>query len=69
MRRYKSRATTDFVLGVYRALLGREPDPQGFDAVYQKLRQGPIDYEAELKACMVSEEFKARIPELAKQLD
>lgn len=69
MRRYKSRATSDFVLGVYRALLGREPDPHGFDAVYHKLRQGSIDYEAELKSCMASDEFKTRILELAQQLD
>jgi len=56
----------DAVKSFYRVLLGREPDPGGYQASIENLISGRRRIEDELRACVASDEFKLNLERLAK---
>lgn len=53
-------ANHEFIVGLYQALLGREPDEGGYHSLFEKLRHKRVSYGQELAACMESDEFRSR---------
>jgi hypothetical protein len=58
----------EYVRALYVVLLNRDPDPNGFEHAVANLYRGRQTIEAELRACLASEEFRQRLPEFVLRL-
>ena len=57
---YRTRTVPELVKKAYREVLGREPDPQGFEAYRKQMLQQDMSYEALVSRLRDSDEYRNR---------